>query len=106
MNSFYNEMFLLVKTPDSTLTSEVEQPERKRTKINFSPRAHLCSDISLLLQRQRFISPAYESGEGVVTSKVLVTSTNLPDDIKAVMIALLPTRRRATPGCHDPAAIA
>lgn len=77
--TFYNEMLLLVKTPDSTLTSEVEQPERKRTKINFIPKAHLCSDISLLLQRQRFISPAYESRGGVVTSKVLVTSTNLAD---------------------------
>lgn len=99
-------MLLLAKPPDSTLTSEIEQPERKRTKINFSPRAHLCSDISLLWQRQRFISPSLWKPNELLHLRFWRQVQISLIDIKAVMIAPPRTRWRATTGHHVPAAIA
>lgn len=72
-------MLLLAEPPDSTLASEIERPERKRPKSISVPELIYVLIYHCYGDAKDLFPPAYESRERVVTSKVLVTSTNLPD---------------------------
>lgn len=95
-----------MKPPDSTLTSEVKQPERKRKKSISVPGV-----VYVLIYH------CYGGAEDLFPQLMKALSEMLPlrfswqvqislMDIKAVMITLPRTRRRTTPGCHVPAVIA
>lgn len=95
-----------MKPPDSTLTSEVKQPERKRKKLISVP------GVVYVL-----IFHCYGGAEDLFPQLMKAQSEMLPlrfswqvqislIDIKAVMITLPRTHRRTTPGCHVPAVIA
>lgn len=96
-----------MKPPDSTLTSEVEQPKKKKKRKSISVPGVVCVLIYHCYGGAKDLFPQLMKAQSEMLPLSFSWQVQISlIDIKAVMITLPRTRWRTTPGRHVPAAIA